>query len=143
MGGVLALICYALIVPIILKVVKQKNEAMGAFAFISSTEIEKIISTSQKVSIRDAKYDPNLAAEFENEDGETLDKKASHDTKKSKHLHSQPPVTQDPMVATNEVAPEGKDANVDQINVEALIKTRRQHKRDHLRSGEYVLLSYL
>ncbi len=154
LGAALTIACYVLIVPIILKVVRQKREALGAFAFVPTAEIEKIIAVSQRVSIRDAKYNSRLS-EFKDEDDDILgyNKKSSPNTKlqtvHSKQVtQTQPPqMTQDPMLPTHEMAAQedkdecsnGDGTNLNKpgaLSVEAENRERTHRKREHLRSGE-------
>ncbi len=136
-GAAFTLVCYGVIVPIILKVARQKREALGSFACISAADIENILSISKRVSIKNAKYHSRFSELREEDDDIVISgKKLPQDPKQTTTQGNQVPVTQDPMLATHELAPPDEAHPADQNAAELLNKLKMQHKRDHLRSGE-------
>lgn len=137
-GAALTLISAGFIIPIILRVAKQKNEAFGFFALIPSPDIEAIIESSQKVSICDAIYDHRLIEFKEDEDMlVTKTKEAKKSANQITANPTQPPITQEPILPENEnQAPGQSDIKMEDLSVEAADRAKRIHKQIHLVSGE-------
>jgi len=153
-GAALTLACYIIIIPIIWKVVRRKHETLGSFAFIPNEDIEKIIMSSQKVSIHDAKYNASLTEFREDLDDEShkserphhkhaqkskFNKESSNTNEKNNEQPTQNNVTHDPILPTGEPI-QAPQENTEQIEIENTIKNRMMHKKDYLSSGEYFFI---
>ena len=132
-AALLTIIWYIIAIYTMLDIINKKHNILATFSYVTPNEIEKIIETAQKVSIRDAKWNSALI-EFRDIDNYSFGDKEilpSPVKTKSKFTGQPSSSTQDVFNQTKIVGDEMKEADIEMIN-----KIKIQHKYDYIKYSE-------